>query len=388
MIKKDSGFTLVELLITMAIFVLTIAAASGIFVPLLTQFKQQSKIAETQIQGLTGLEILRKDLEQAGFGLPWVIPIGVNYSEGSNSTTSPIPPPNDQRVNDAPSNPPRPIVTINNVAGLGGSDYLVIKATTVATNDAVTKWTYVVGTAGGGASLRSWRSGLEDLEGTDRVIVLIPMRGENTQRILMNNGSTFSVQFSTLSSPSAFTPTTEDDLYLVYGVDSDTDLRMPFNRADYYIRKVPGTVIPDRCAQGTGILMKSVINHANGNRGPGIPLLDCVADMQVIFRSDTDGDGTIDDVSDDISTLSAEEIREQVKEVRVYILAHEGQKDNTFNYCPNPSDCSDTTLEIPSSDDPGYGAGRTFDFNTAGITDWRKYRWKVYTLVVKLNKTI
>ncbi len=38
MIKKDSGFTLVELLITMAIFVLTIAAVSGIFVPLLTQF--------------------------------------------------------------------------------------------------------------------------------------------------------------------------------------------------------------------------------------------------------------------------------------------------------------------------------------------------------------
>ncbi len=388
MIKKDSGFTLVELLITMAIFVLTIASVSGIFVPLLTQFKQQSKIAETQIQGLAGLEILRKDLEQAGFGLPWVIPDGVIYSEGSGSTTSPIPVPNDPRVNDAPSNPPRLIGSINNVAGLGGSDYLVIKATTVATNDTATKWTYVVGTSGGGVFLRSWGNGLEDLKSTDRVIVLIPMRGENAQRILLNNDSAFSVQFGTLSSPSAFTPTTEDDLYLVYGVDPDTDLRMPFNRADYYIRKVAGTVIPDRCAEGTGILMKSVINQENGNRGPGIPLLDCVADMQVVFRSDTDSDGTLDDVSDDISTLTAEEIRNQVKEVRVYILAHEGQKDNTFNYCPNPSDCSQTTLEIPSSSDPGYGAGRTFDFNTSGITEWRKYRWKVYTLVVKLNKTI
>lgn len=388
MIKKDSGFTLVELLITMAIFVLTIAAVSGIFVPLLTQFKQQSKIAETQIQGLTGLEILRKDLEQAGFGLPWVIPPRVNYTEGSSSTTSPIPVPNDPRINDAPSNPPRPIVTINNVEGLGGSDYLVIKATTVATNDAATKWTYVVGTSEGGVSLRSWRNSLEDLKNDDRVIVLIPMRGENAQRILLNDDSTFFVKFGTLSTPSAFTPTTEDDLYLVYGVDPDTNLRMPFNRADYYIRKVSGTVIPNRCAPGTGILMKSVIRQADGNRGPGIPLLDCVADMQVVFRGDTDGDDTFDDVSDDISTLTAEEIRKQIKEVRVYILAHEGQKDNTFNYCPNPSDCSDTKLEIPSSDDPGYGAGRVFDFNIAGITDWRRYRWKVYTLVVKLNKTI
>jgi prepilin-type N-terminal cleavage/methylation domain-containing protein len=381
MIKKESGFTLVELLITMAIFVLTIAAASEIFVPLLTQFKQQSKIAETQIQGLAGLEILRKDLEQAGFGLPWVIPSGVSYSEGSSSTTSPILAPNDPKIDDASSNPPRAIVSINNVAGLGGSDYLVIKATSLATNDVAAKWTYVVGASGGGGSVKSWGSSLEDLKSNDRVIVLIPMRGENNQRILVNNGSTFSVLFSS-SFPDAFSPATEDDLYLIYGVDPDTDLRMPFNRADYYIRKVSGTIIPDRCAPSTGILMKSVINHANGNRGPGIPLLDCVADMQVTFGVDNDGDGdfepsvggSTDNYIDDITGLTAQEIREQVKEVRVYILAHEGQRDINYTH-------STSTVTVGD-----FGLGRNFDLTT--ITDWQKYRWKVYTVIVKLNKTV
>ena len=66
MIQNQKGFTLVELIVTMTIFVLVIAAASGVFTGLLTQFKQQSKITETNIEGVVGLEILRHDLSSAG----------------------------------------------------------------------------------------------------------------------------------------------------------------------------------------------------------------------------------------------------------------------------------------------------------------------------------
>lgn len=375
--SSEEGFTLVELLITMVIFVLTIAAASSIFVPLLTQFKQQSKLAETQIESIVGLDTLRRDLEQAGFGLPWVIPTGVSYQEGSSSTTAPIPAPNNTSINDAITNPPRAIASINNVAGLGGSDYLVIKATSVATNDAAMKWTYVVGAAGGGSgTVKEWASPpspTEDLINGDNVIALIPTRGKNNQRILVNDGANFSITFAQPLFPSAFSPTTEGDVYLVYGVDPDTILRMPFNRADYYIRSVSGTTIPPRCAAGTGILMKSVINQADGNRGAGMPLLDCVADMQVIYRRDTDNNGDVDNETDDISLLTAQEIREQVKDVRVYILAHEGQRDVNYTY---PS----STITVGE-----FALGRTFDFTASGITNWQNYRWKIYTIVVKPN---
>lgn len=379
MIKKQAGFTMVELLITMTLFVLTIVAASSIFVPLLTQFKQQSKIAETQIEGIVGLDILRRDLEQAGFGLPWVIPAAVIYDEGSSSTTAPIPAPN--TYNDcsgsAPCNPPRAILSGNNVGGgFGGSDYLVIKATSITTNDAAMKWTHVTGVAGGGSgTVKEWaspRSPTEDLINGNRVIALIPTRGETNQRILVNSGASFSITFAQPSFPSAFSPSTAGDIYLVYGVDPDTNLRMPFNRADYYIRKVSGTNIPPRCASGTGVLMKSVINQTDGSRpGTSIPLLDCVADLQVIYRRDTDGDGTINDEIDDISLLTAQEIRQQVREVRVYILAHEGQRDVNYTY---PS----STVAVGE-----FGFVNNFDLTT--ITNWQNYRWKVYRIVVKPN---
>ena len=42
--------------------------------------------------------------------------------------------------------------------------------------------------------------------------------------------------------------------------------------------------------------------------------------------------GTIDSTVNDISGLTAQQIRDRVKEVRVYILSHEGQSDMSFRY--------------------------------------------------------
>lgn len=381
MIKRQEGFTLVELLITMVIFVITIAAASNIFVPLLTQFKQQSKIAETQIEGLVGLETLRRDTEQAGFGLPWGIPASVTtatYSEASSGTTSPLPAPN--LYNDAPD-PPRAIVSGNN--SVTGSDYLVIKATSIANNDAAMRWTYVVATGGGNRILQSWDPPRENMFNNYRVIALIPTRGENNQRILVTSATNSQNYFTSFSDPfpEAFSPTIPNDLYLIYGVDPDTNLRMPFNRADYYIRRVAATT-PARCARGvaatnnTGVLVKSLINQADGFRGAGNPLLDCVADMQVIFRLDRDGDGTTEEETDVLNdatgtALTAQEIRQQLKEVRVYILAHEGQKDWNYTYPNNTIAVGEFGLEN--------------NYNLTLIADWTHYRWKIYRIVVKPN---
>ncbi|MFZ5906505.1 MAG: prepilin-type N-terminal cleavage/methylation domain-containing protein [Nitrospirota bacterium] len=393
--KRESGFTLIELLITMAIFVLTIAAATNVFVPLLTQFKQQSRIAETQTEGIIGLDLFRRDIEQAGFGLPWVLPDpGVfSYSEASSVTDGTIPAPN--TYNDASNTVPRAIVADNNVAGLGSSDYLVIKATSVAANDAAMKWTYVVEDPAGNTQVRAWGNPVEDLNDGDRVIALIPSRGETNQRILVNDGASFSITFNQAAFPAAFSPSTANDLYLIYGVDPSTSLRMPFNRADYFIRS-SGSTIPGRCVAGTGVLVKSVISHVNGNRGVEMPLLDCVADMQVIFGFDMDEDGERGTFSDaDGGQVTGTEgatvanvqatlndpalLRSRLNEVRVYILAHEGQKDATFTY-PN------ATIQMPADpSDPAFAVGSDFDLSASGIPDWQNYRWKVFTLSVKPN---
>ena len=139
MLKKQAGFTMVELLITMVVFVFVMAAASQIFSGLLTQFKQQSKISETNVEGLVGLEILRQDLEHVGYGLPWLLPVSVAYREATSDAAD--------NYNDcdgtAPCNAPRGVVSGNNISlgAFSGMDYLVIKGTNVALNDASQRWT-------------------------------------------------------------------------------------------------------------------------------------------------------------------------------------------------------------------------------------------------------
>ncbi len=110
---------------------------------------------------------------------------------------------------------------------------------------------------------------------------------------------------------------------------------MPFNRADYYVST--SVTRPGRCAPGTGILMKAVVNQLDGGfSGSSLPLLDCVADMQVVTYLDTDLNGQAETPSTGLSVAAgpgaAQTIRDQLKEVRVYILAHEGQRDTSYTH--------------------------------------------------------
>lgn len=350
-------------MVALAVFIFVIAAATGMFIPLVNQFKQQSKIAETNIEGIVGLELLRSDLEQAGFGLPWYFPDDtVNYSEATVAPAGSVT--NSVARNDAPGNPPRAVVgidgdninfagTVNgnaNITGIvKGSDYLVIKSTGITGSDTAQKWTYILNE--NEPTPRAW-GGTSDLATTDRVIVIKPKVGDTRLRELSMDGSTFFTQFS-LSFPANFSPTKPTETYLIYGVDPSTDLKRPFNRADYYVG-IP-VVLPQRCAVGTGVLYKAVLSQADGTfpAANTTPLLDCVADMQVVFGFDTDQDGIIDTYSsadgsvgvadatpitnqglgkgiNDVqnllnSHLDLADYRNSLQEVRVYILAHEGQ---------------------------------------------------------------
>jgi prepilin-type N-terminal cleavage/methylation domain-containing protein len=385
MIKREAGFTLIELLITMVIFVLVLAAGSQIFTGLLTQFKQQSKIAETNIEGIVGLEILKQDIEHAGYGLPWNGLI--TYSEASGDPFG---------LNDSPTDAPRAILTQNNANFsspndiFNGSDYLVIKAVNIARNDACQKWTTLKATS---PYVRTWTPSSENLSAGDHVIVLSPGATDINRRTLVVNGAAFSTTYSSVAS-SPWSPTDVMEARIIYGVD-DTSLRMPFNRADYFItrnRRSGENLTPSRCAPNTGVLVKAIVSHDDGDfdlpPDDGItdelPLLDCVADMQVDFWLDTDADGNINwPPSDDISGLTAQQIREQVKEVRVYVVAHEGQRDVNYDFSMNNTRESLSALEVLG------GNSRTITFinlkTQIGDPDYKYYRWKVYTLVVKPN---
>jgi len=158
---------------------------------------------------------------------------------------------------------------------------------------------------------------------------------------------------------------------------------MPFNRADYFVTR-PTSTMPGRCNLGTGVLYKAVTINSMGTNNAGggqtlYPLLDCVGDMQVIFDMQDPNDVNKTMTVDTLTTLSAEDIRTRLKAIRVYILVHEGGKDNGYSY-----PFTDASNVITVSDNRTPSLGRTFtqtDMVDYFGSEWNKYRWKVYSVV-------
>ncbi len=401
-VRQESGFSLVELMVALVVFVFAIAAATGVFIPLVNQFKQQSKIAETQIERTVGLDLLRLDLEHAGFGLPWDLSSdeiedtdndGTLWDELTGYVEAAAP---YDAYNDAPDNAPRAIVVGNDVgdpiAGLGmnNSDYLVIKSTLARTSDEAQKWSFIFN-YDSVLNLYYWGDAERDPDPNTQVFAIRPASTGTEKRFLITYVEGTDTFFSTTYGdvPNNLNPLYPDETYIVYAVvgpDYGTNVTMPFNRADYYIAS---TNVPSRCAGNTGVLVKRLIRHGDGSREGGMPLLDCVADFQVVFGLDIDEDGTVGTYADfdngvsapsdpdgEVFTLAdiqatlndAELLRKRLKEVWVYILVHEGQYDRFYSY--------------GGAQNIAVGNFKNLDLSTI-TPNWRNYRWKLYTMVVK-----
>jgi prepilin-type N-terminal cleavage/methylation domain-containing protein len=362
---RQAGFTLIEVMVVMVIFTIIIVAASQSFVPLLSQAKQQSKIAVNNIEGMLGLEVMRRDIAHAGYGLYWTIdpksaPPTPTYAEVTAAADV-----NGGALSDAPNGNPRAIV-IGGGRGLNGSDWIAVKAVNVAANQLSERWAYLY--ASPTITVTSWTPATENMGSTEYAVVVRP---DQTERYLMFTtvAKVPSVQFNVVAA--SYDPGTTS---LVFSLGTTNPPKMPFNRADYY---VANTNVPPRCAQGTGVLYKAVVDQAVGSTGylSALPLLDCVADMQVAYRFDSNADGYADAVSDVTADqpLTAADAR-KIREVRVYILAQEGALDRSFTY-------SNATVRVGETGGPYGSFGR--DFNLTAITNWQNYRWKLYTLVIE-----
>jgi len=364
LLQGNRGFSLVELIVVMTIFLIVIMATSNAFNTLVSHSIQQTKIAESQTGGIIGLEMMRVDLEHAGYGLPWSFPITPVYTEPDLGTG----------LSDASTGGvPRAVHTGDN-QGPAGSDRLVIRSTVAGMDATAKKWTYATYSSVGSV-LKKWNTA-EDLAAGENVIVVRATNVDGVQgkQLVMKSASEFFTTYPL--NVDEFRPQAPSDLYLVYGLQPSAVVpKRPFNRVDYYLATPdkPGK-IPQSCASNTYTLYKGIVGH-DGNVTP-YPLLDCVADMQVIFGVDTNGDGEVDDHVNAIVgaggvAASAQEIREQVKEVRVYILAQEGKMDRSFNYPTQKVRVGDFASDLGS------------EFDLAGIgADWQHYRWRLYTVVV------
>ncbi len=371
MLGRRDGLTLVELIVVMSIVMFVITAASRMMASLIVQFKQQSSIAQSGIETSMGLELLRRDILTAGYGLPTEFEGAITYPEALAGT-------NPADFNDAPSGVPRAIVATNPTSfdTLNDSDYLVIKSTAVAEIPTAGKWHYLLND-----NTRSsyGADSPKNLADTDTVVVIHPKADAEDTRVLVMSGAYWQTTFDATGS---FVPEEWYEKNIIYGVQPGAtgEISAPFNRADYYIstENVPGRCAgADLASPPTGVLVKRVFDHATRGLGPEIPLMECVADMQVLLLDydETDGDLTIT-VYDGTDGLSAGDISSGgVDDVRVYLLAHEGRLDPGYEH---PAERN--VIRVGE-----YGSGRDFDLTSlqAALPTWKHYRWRVYTLTEK-----
>ncbi|HIJ90816.1 MAG: prepilin-type N-terminal cleavage/methylation domain-containing protein [Desulfobulbaceae bacterium] len=382
--RKESGFSLIELLIYMALLGILMIMVFRSFIPVMQTSSRQWRIGETKIETGVGLDLLRGDLEHAGFGLPWEFPVGVTPSP----YFEPAP------LADVP-NVPRAVISEDaSASSMNTSDYLAIKALNVVLGASSQKWGWLGRDALHTASVQTLSD--DAFVNTDRVIVLRPQVSPGVNRQLVLDGTSYFARPTTADLTPFAPPETANDpngeRYLVYGLD-DIDPRRPFNRTDYYINApTPANPQPGHCAPGTGTLVKATLNQANDNFTV-LPIVDCVADFQVTYHLDTDGDGGCDDVdgipgcdptdANGLNGLTAKQIREQMKSIQCYVLTHEGGVDLTYTHPLDPVTGLPTiNVGEVAVDGVTLLAGRAFDLNATIGATWANYRWKVYSLTV------
>ncbi len=433
-----------ELLVAMGLTVFVLAATSKILVTMITNMKQQSKIAETSIESVVGLEILRRDIQSAGFGLPSGRVVGIStyskidwddldrYTEVVDpGGTDPNPNINPADFNDSdpaaeyadprsPTKaPPRAFISADPDWTVNDSDYLVMKGANLGRTPASGKFhTMVYNEDTNSVDINEWKYKNvksnplfnANLQDTDYVMVVSLRDKFNVG--LVEDSVTANKYYTTKGDTSNFEPNDNKEVRLIYGIDSDNVPVAPFNRADYYISDVG---VPEQCAPGTGTLVKASMRHADGKLGIEVPVLDCVADMQVVYGIDDEDengdpgqDGVIDDDMRDVITgaliLNASQIMAQVKEVQVYILLHEGRADMRRRYSPTPAnpayadsitvkDLVGAAYPAPTGDSTIMVGLRDFDFandfydtQSQSLKDavrgkWVFYKWRVMKLV-------
>ena len=375
------GFTLVEVIVVMALFTTVFVIAAQTFKNIVVVAAKYAKAEDSNIEGMIGLEVLRHDLEQMGFGLYWgyLSEIHSDYRELSSMNAS---------TNDAPRNVPRAFVSLDNSACFS-SDHIGVKATTVGVARASQRWTYVpFHNMSSSPSWMSrpviWPSG--NLNSDDKVIVIRHNFNDPADDHLLIDVR--GVTYETLIAgdvPSL--PVKDQQVSMVYGVaDKSVNLGMPFNRVDFFITT---SNVPPHCAELTGVLSKALVNHGNGNYDY-LSLLDCVADMQVVLGWDSsdrgmarsisgysNADGTV--VSGVVTPAEVQGwlasplgIREHLRMVKIYILAQEGRKDTGYSY---PS----ATMVVGNANSGETSLTNTYTFSTAQ----RQYHWKLYRVIVR-----
>jgi prepilin-type N-terminal cleavage/methylation domain-containing protein len=332
--NDEKGVSLVELLVTLAIFSVVMAGVYAIYLAQIRHSTREYMLAESEMEIEIAKNIIERDIMMAGYG------IADDYGPLS---VDPLP------------------VGSTDAASPASSDSLILRGTGVGILSRSTMaWSYIT-SKGPPVRFHTWSDGRENVIPGDRVIYITP----NIRKIL-TDGSKAVFTFPD------FPPSAEEGT-VVYGLNSD-DANLPY----YTVQYLTGGAAFSMCSSGTRNLLRA--ESRNDDPPPSSSresILNCVRDFQVAIGLDTNDDGIIDlwDNGETLPSYNRQTLRRRLKQVRLYVLLQQGNRDPYFTYS-NPDNPGDgATIRVGDS---GLGTGRDITLTA----EQRRYRWRVLTLSV------
>ena len=330
--KKEKGLSIVELIITIFIVLLVLSGAYFTYTNLLKGFKKETISIETEMEKLVGSEILRLDIEHAGYGV------------GMNETLFPLEWYNESNIENRK---------------------LLIRSTLNNTNNKTFGWMLFRCPDG--------KTPLKD-------VIVIDNRFDKTNNdiVLINDKKEADIT-STDWDLSKRCP--KEGVFIGFPIDRDLVNSLGrFDCRNQICHIIEYTLtsynIPADCNPYTKKLLR--------NRKP---VLDCVADFKIKYWLDTDLNGKIDiestesfkdsnedgaldssglfaDINSD-GVITSDELRKQLKLITIYLLVQEGKYDPEFTFDNSLGylEIDNIKLKLPK--------------------DYEHYRWKVLKITIK-----
>jgi prepilin-type N-terminal cleavage/methylation domain-containing protein len=359
--RNDNGTTLTELLITIAIFSVVMTGIYSLYTAYVRHATREYRLAQSEIETVIAGNIIERDIMMAGYGLA---------EDYGGLVFTPPPLSLGATDNIAPGSTINPLGGKYPTTGLAGADALYMMGTSLGVySRASQSWTYLKSISP--AEFQNWGDHREDVQLNDRVIYMEP----NTRTILTEGASW---RFIYPSTPNL--SGNEGRGSIIYGLSrppqgSGSEIPRPYYVVQYRLGGA-GADMPKTCARGTRSLQR--VEMTNGESIE--PLLACVRDLQVAFGIDVSSlkDGIID-LWDNGGIIAASydyrEIQQRLKQVRVYILVQNGDRDTDYLYA-NPD--NPATPERIRVGDKNLGIGR----DIALTAEQRKYRWRLISLTI------
>jgi type IV pilus assembly protein PilW len=346
------GLTVLELLIATVLSLVVLAAVYSAYLALFKSYKKESSSVTTQMESTIGLEVLRQDLEHAGYGISkdeTNFPIEVFYLPKTS--------PNCQ----APS------------------VHLVIRSTYKTSDNDTQGWAVLSCTAGDVPHcLTSYNFPYCPNEKAETEAVLIkpdgsyfppqlPTKGDHspTYFIVDDSGDRCSATVSTVL---AFPITGSGEWEKCDDTVVPSCQNQFCNVIEYYLDE--DSDAQSSYCEGTYVLKRRVDKREE-------PFLDCVGDFKVVFNwngSLCDPTGRDSHLPACPTPTSPSDLRENLKMVYVYLLLREGKEDRDFKFKFGTSfNVDGVTMNLPVD----------LDYYTEEGHDPLNFRWRVVKIAVK-----